>query len=231
MAITILAIADAVSPVLYDHFQADRWRQVDLILSAGDLPPEYLDFLCSSLNVPIFYVRGNHDSRYETSRFDGSENVHGRIVTYNGLRIAGFEGCQRYNNVRSCQYSEAEMRRIVRWTRLKALRHGAPDIILSHAPPAGCHDDADLCHRGFECFREAIDTWKPSLFVHGHVHAYTRHPPASSLGDTTVVNAYPYRLLTLPQPGSATRPAILSGPLESNVHVGEGGQSSGRDDA
>lgn len=198
MALTILAIADAVSPLLYDHFQVDRWSQVDMVLSAGDLPPDYLDFLCTALNVPILYVRGNHDSRYETSGFDGCENVHGRIVTCQGLRIAGFEGCRRYNNGESCQYSEAEMRRIVRRSRLKSLHDGPPDIILSHAPPSGCHDDTDVCHRGFDCFREAIDMWKPALFVHGHVHAYHRGPTTSTIGDTTVINAFPYRVVAFP---------------------------------
>lgn len=201
MAVTILAIADAVSPVLYDYFEADRWRQVDIVLSAGDLPPEYLDFLCSSLNVPVLYVRGNHDGRYETSRFDGSENIHGRIVTYNGLRIAGFEGCRRYNHGGACQYTEAQMRRTVRRSRIKALRHGPPDIILSHAPASGCHDDTDECHRGFDCFHDAINSWKPSLFVHGHVHAYHRGPTTSQVGNTTVINVFPYRLITVPAAG------------------------------
>lgn len=198
--ITILAIADVVSPVLYDHFQPERWRQVDLILSAGDLPPDYLDFLCTSIGVPILYVRGNHDARYEASQFDGCENVHGRIVSFKGLRIAGFEGCRRYNHG-PCQYTEAEMCRAVRRIRLNALRHGPPSIILTHAPPAGCHDDTDPCHRGFDCFRKAIDRWKPSLFIHGHVHAYRREAARSILGATEVVNAYPYQLLTIPQPG------------------------------
>lgn len=93
------------------------------------------------------------------------------------------------------------MRRIVRRSRLKALRRGAPDIILSHAPPAGCHDAQDPCHRGFECFQHAITVWRPSLFVHGHVHAYQRGPNTSRVGETTIMNAFPYRVITVPATG------------------------------
>ncbi len=204
MAITVLAVADAVSEVLYDHFQPERWRGVDLVLAGGDLPPNYLDFLSTTLNVPVVYVRGNHDGIYHLSQYDGCINAHGRIVEYNGLRIAGFEGSRRYNG-RSCQYTEGEMRRVVHRTRVRSRLIGKPHIVLAHAPPAGCHDADDQCHQGFACFRAAIEAWRPSLFVHGHVHAYNGGPSKSMLGSTTVVNAYRYRLLEVPE--VAERPA------------------------
>lgn len=196
MACTILAVADTVSPALYDHFVAERWRDVDLVLSCGDLPPTYLDFLCSSLNVPVLYVRGNHDDVFPKEQYNGCENAHGRILQCHGVRVAGFEGSLRYNHG-VYQHTEVEMRRTVRRTRLRALRSGPPNIILAHAPPAGCHDAADLCHRGFACFRTAIDIWQPAIFVHGHVHAYNRGPKVSKIGETTVINAYPYHLFQL----------------------------------
>lgn len=199
MALNILAIADAVSAQLYDHFQPERWRDVDLVLSAGDLPPEYLDFLCTTLGVPVFYVRGNHDGAYPASRFEGYVNVHGTIAEYRGIRIAGFEGCRRYNHG-SVQYQEDEMRRIVRRSRRQALRKGKPQIVLTHAPPAGCHDSADPCHQGFDCFRELIDVWQPEYFIHGHVHSYNRGPTRSTIGTTTVLNAFPYQMFEVAEP-------------------------------
>ena len=33
----------------------------DLVLSCGDLPFDYLEYLVSRLDVPVFYVPGNHD--------------------------------------------------------------------------------------------------------------------------------------------------------------------------
>ena len=38
---------------------------VELILSAGDLAPSYLEYLVTLTNLPLLYVRGNHDSIYD----------------------------------------------------------------------------------------------------------------------------------------------------------------------
>jgi Icc-related predicted phosphoesterase len=113
-----------------------------------------------------------------------------------GLRVAGFQGCRLYNGG-PYQYSEGQMRRIVRWSRLRARRSGAPHIVLTHAPPAGCHDGADPCHRGFEAFREVIDAWHPAFLVHGHTHAYERTSAIDTLGATTVVNAFPHQVFEI----------------------------------
>ena len=59
----VLTVSDRVEPVLYDDFDAAFFTGVELILSCGDLPPEYLSFLTKTLNAPLYYVRGNHDIR------------------------------------------------------------------------------------------------------------------------------------------------------------------------
>jgi Icc-related predicted phosphoesterase len=224
VSLNILAIADQVSPVLYDRFDIERWRTVDMVLSCGDLPPEYLDFLCTMLGVPVFYVRGNHDAVYRSERFDGSENVHGRIVEHRGVRIAGFEGCHRYNGGRH-QYTEAQMRRIVTRTRVKSIRAGAPHIILTHAPPFGCHDGRDSCHQGFAVFRTAIEAWKPKLFLHGHMHAYDRKQGEAIIGETRVINPYPFKLIELPERAPVAEAAVerahapgLTRPRATGIH-------------
>jgi len=195
MPLTVLAVADQVSDLLYEYFRPERWRNVDLVLSCGDLPPAYLDFLCSSLDVPVFYVRGNHDADYETSRYDGCDDIHGRIVEYRGIRIAGFQGSYRYNG-NPYQYSEREMQWIVRWSRIRAWRM-PPDIILTHAPPAVCHAGSDLCHRGFKAFDNAIEVWRPRYFIHGHMHAYQCEEPETRVGDTIVLNPFPYQVFQI----------------------------------
>lgn len=202
MGLQILAIADEVTRLLYDHFDAKRWRDIDLVLSCGDLPPEYLDFLCTSLGVPILYVRGNHDGNYEAARYDGSEDIHGRIVECKGIRIAGFQGCYQYNNG-PYQYTEGQMRRMVQWMNLRAWRHGPPDIVLTHAPPAGVHDGDDVCHRGFKCFRAAIEQWQPAAFVHGHTHHHYSRSTVTSFGSTDVINAFPYHVFQVTPKGEA----------------------------
>lgn len=212
MSLNILAVADQVSPVLYDHFDIERWRNVDMVLSCGDLPPDYLDFLLTMLGVPVFYVRGNHDAGYPEARYDGCDNVHGRILDYRGVRIAGFEGSHRYNG-RKYQYTERQMARIVAGTRLKSIRDGAPDIILAHAPPRGIHDGEDECHQGFEAFRTVIEAWKPELFLHGHMHAYDRRQDEVMIGETRVINPYPFKLIELPAPAPMRKPVPERSPI------------------
>lgn len=207
MPLTVLAVADQVSDLLYEYFRPERWHNVDLVLSCGDLPPSYLDFLGSSLNVPVFYVRGNHDGAYEGRAYDGGENIHGRIVEYRGVRIAGFEGSRCYNHGPH-QYSERQMQRILRWSRFLAWRKGAPDIVLTHAPPASCHSGEDICHRGFDAFDTAIEVWRPEFFVHGHVHAYGGGELVSRLGDTTVINAYPYQVFEIQAAAERVKDAV-----------------------
>jgi Icc-related predicted phosphoesterase len=134
---------------------------------------------------------------YADERYDGSDNVHGRIVEFKGVRIAGFEGSHVYNGGKY-QYSDRQMARIVARTRLKTIRSGPPDIVLTHAPPLGCHDGEDACHQGFQAFRTAIHAWKPQLFLHGHMHAYDRRQGEETIGETRVINPYPFKLIELP---------------------------------
>ena len=61
----ILAVSDRPEKVLWDYFQKRRWSDIDLVISCGDLNRRYLEYLVTMLGVPVFYVRGNHDARYE----------------------------------------------------------------------------------------------------------------------------------------------------------------------
>lgn len=216
MPLTVLAVADQVSDLLYEYFRPERWRNIDLVLSCGDLPPSYLDFLGSSLNVPVLYVRGNHDD-YEEGAYVGGENVHGRIAEYRGVRIAGFEGSRRYNDGPH-QYSDRQMKRLLRWLRFQAWRKGPPDIVLTHAPPSSCHSGEDICHRGFEAFDTAIKIWRPSFFIHGHVHAYNSDELVTCIGDTTVINAYPYHVFKI-QPAAEREAATARAAAPSPARV------------
>lgn len=149
------------------------------------------------LNVPVLYVRGNHDAQYRNAEYNGCVNLHGRIVSCAGLRFAGFEGSQYYS-YQACQHTEGQMRRAFEGMRVRALVTGAPDVLVTHAPPRGCHDAEDLCHRGFETFRAAIDAWRPTYLLHGHMHAYAGPQASTELDGTTVVNMYPFREITVP---------------------------------
>jgi Icc-related predicted phosphoesterase len=211
----ILCVSDQVDPTVYSLRMKERYGDVDLVLSAGDLPPEYLGFISSMLNKPIVYVSGNHDSdtsierilagrwpmRGDLRAMDDHEHATGavdagfRIRTEAGLIILGLPGSMLYNEGPN-QYSEAAMtlRVALLAPRLflnKILKGRAVDIVLAHAAPKGIHDRNDLCHRGFKCFLWLMRVFKPRWFVHGHIHLYDLGDVRiTEYGDTTVINAF-----------------------------------------
>ncbi len=187
----ILAIADQESPLLWDYFDRSYLEGIDLILSCGDLKPQYLSFLATFAHAPILYVHGNHDERYEEVPPDGCICIEDQIYVHEGVRILGLGGSMRYKPG-AHQYTQSQMRRRVwkLWWRLK-YRKGF-DILLTHSPAYQLNDGQDLPHRGFEVFRTLLDKYKPAFFIHGHVHMnYGRSfPRLSTYNETQVINAY-----------------------------------------
>ena len=54
----ILAIADEESKYLWDYFQKEKLEGIDLILSSGDLNPNYLSFLATFYHSTGFICKG-----------------------------------------------------------------------------------------------------------------------------------------------------------------------------
>ena len=87
----VLGISDIVVPELSERFDARSFEGVELVLSCGDLPPEYLSSIREQLDAPLYYVRGNHDIRYQNTPPVGCVNLHQRRITFKGIRIMGLE--------------------------------------------------------------------------------------------------------------------------------------------
>ncbi|MDE6590699.1 MAG: metallophosphoesterase, partial [Oscillospiraceae bacterium] len=70
----------------------------------------------------------------------------------------------------------------------------------THAPARGLGDIDDVCHRGFECFRELLDRYHPLYHCYGHVHLQyvPTQPRLRQYGETTMVNASGKYLIELP---------------------------------
>ncbi len=186
----ILLLADTEDPALWDYFSPDRVKGYDLILAAGDLKAEYLTFLVTMSNLPVFYVRGNHNAAYDHYPPEGCECIDDRLVTYRGLRILGLGGSARYSR-EPYQYTEREMRRRIARLRFAVWKARGVDIVLTHCPPKGYGDADDYAHRGFEAFLPMLDRWKPKALVHGHVHmTYGDIKRELPYGETRIINAY-----------------------------------------
>lgn len=206
--VRILAISDEVDDRLYGPGISARRGQVDLVLSCGDLPAYYLDYVASMLRAPLLGVHGNHDAGPDRGEAIGERQgcgmgeLHARVVREHGLLIGGFDGSPRYNKG-SYQYTEAEMReqvaRMVPQLLANRIRYGRfLDILVTHAPPRDIHDQPDRCHRGFAVFRWFLRTFRPRYHLHGHVHVYdNRTTTRTRFHDTLVLNAYPYRELSV----------------------------------
>lgn len=203
----VLTISDEVQREIYSGSVAQRFPNVGLILACGDLPPSYLEFAVSMLNVPLLYVPGNHDYRPELTEAGtivkqpaGCISVDGRTVKAAGFSVAGLGGSSWYNG-EEYQYTETQMwlrvLKLVPRLLLRQYRDGHPiDFLITHAAPLGIHDGPSA-HRGFACFRWLIDRFRPRYFIHGHVHpsyGYNR-VTESDVGATKVINTVGHRLL------------------------------------
>lgn len=209
----ILCIADNKDPLIYSHSLKQRCRDIDLVLSAGDLELEFYGYIVSVLNKPLFYIFGNHNLKYypyiakkiyqlpydrnalKSVPSFGSKYIDNKAVKYNGLLIAGLGGSLQYNCGEN-QFTEFQMyMKIIKliprlfWNKLKYGRY--LDILLTHATPLGIHDQPDRCHTGFKAFLWFLKKFQPRFHIHGHIHIYDINKQRKSkFNNTTVINAY-----------------------------------------
>jgi uncharacterized protein len=204
----ILAVSDQVEENLYSANLAKRFGDVNMVIGCGDLPYKYLEYLVTVLNVPLFYVPGNHDPTYqsevESCGAQGCENLDGCVVKSAGMILAGLGGSNRYKPHGTNQYTQFEMADRVRklasrlWIK-RGLGKTPLDIFIAHSPPFGIHDDEDQAHIGFKAFNWVIKYLKPRIFLHGHTVFYKTNlvSPITQVGNTRVINVYPYRLIEI----------------------------------
>lgn len=200
--VKILFVSDTVMPQLESAVNLRRqYSAVELLVSCGDMPSVYLEFITSVLNVPLFYVRGNHDDSYK-EKPPGGEDLHARLIEFGGLSFYGLEGSIRYNNS-PVQYTDGEMGRLVLGAaprlRLRRMRYGhGVDVLVTHSPAKGIHDAEDRPHHGFKALLRFMDWYHPRYMVHGHVHTYDRRVVTRSrYSETDIININPWTILDI----------------------------------
>ena len=195
----ILTVSDEECTALWDYYQPGRLKEYDLILSAGDLKPDYLSFLVTMARCPLLYVHGNHDTVYATRPPEGCDCIDDQLVVYNGLRILGLGGCRKYRPGPH-QYTERQMRARIRRLKWLLWLQGGVDIVVTHAAPEGLGDSDDPAHWGFESLRELIEEYRPKYLIHGHVHMSYDHtlPREMEYCGTKIINAYERYVLDVP---------------------------------
>jgi len=203
----ILALSDVADERAYASVRSSVGR-VDLILGCGDLPYDYLDYVATELGVPLYAVHGNHDTPPELlddpaiAVWWNGINIHGRVVSVDGLLVAGLGGSRRYNDG-PYQLSEADMfvtilRMVPTLVANRIARGRYLDVLITHAPPRGIHDLPDHAHWGFTALRWFLRAFRPRYHLHGHSHIYDgRTVTRTRFHDTVVVNAYGAREIDL----------------------------------
>lgn len=191
---------------MYTLSSSGHFQGVELILGCGDMPYEYLEYIVTVLNVQMMYVPGNHDPKFDLTKkeahAEGGFNLDLKVVRHNKFLIGGFGGSVRYRPDGINQYSQAEayiraMRMLPRLL-LNRIQYGrAMDILISHSPPFGIHDDTDPAHNGLKALNWLIRIAQPRYHFHGHIHIYKRNLEnvETNIGLTKVINVYPYKTL------------------------------------
>jgi uncharacterized protein len=199
--VKILCISDRVEPMLHGPSLNSYARGVEAVISCGDLPFSYLEYIVTFLGVPVYYVLGNHDPAPDAPEWPGGcTPLDGRVVDAGGVVLAGLSGSPLYSGGPN-QYTEGQMRlrawalssRI--WGRVLT-RRPKPRIFVTHAPPLGLGDREDPAHVGFESFLGLVDRHTPALWLHGHVHLYgPQVQRVESRGETKIINVFGHRIL------------------------------------
>lgn len=180
-------------------------RGVEAVVSCGDLPFDYLEYIITFLGVPVYYVLGNHDPAPDSPEYPGGcISLDGRVIEVGRgeerVTLAGLSGSPMYSGGPN-QYTGRQMGRRaralsarIRWGRL--LGRPAPRGFVTHSPPFGLGDRKDRAHVGFEPFLGLIDRHKPPLWLHGHVHLYgPDQQRVTNRDETKVVNVFGHRIL------------------------------------
>lgn len=152
----IYALSDIHSPADFYMPEIDP-DQFDLVLTLGDIEDATLDYILQmSKRVPCYGVPGNHDSPH----LPGLNNLHGKAISINGIRIAGIGGARKYKD-HPHHYTDLQMKMMMKLVP-------PADLIISHAPPLATSTKEDRIHQGFSSFDHYIEKHQPQVWLHGH---------------------------------------------------------------
>jgi Icc-related predicted phosphoesterase len=204
--VKILAVSDEVVERLYSLCASGHFREIELILGCGDLPYPYLENLLTLLNIPLFYVPGNHDPLYNLdsnlAHVEGGSNLDLKLVRFKKFLIGGFGGSVLYRPNGTNQYSQAEAYlrafRLLPRLFLNRSNYGrALDILITHSPPFGIHDEDTQSHQGLKAINWLLRVARPRYHFHGHTHFQRQNlSPSESIRDLTkIVNIFPYKII------------------------------------
>ena len=177
----IRALADELDASLDVPGTREGLGPIDLLVGCGDLPVDYLQFVTDAFNVPLAFVRGNHDVGGAWATGDATR-IHlpeplpdGRPWSDGRLTVVGFSGIPRHGGGGLQVGSLARWRHVLgAWLAVAPRGAGAPVLFVSHVAPRGINDGPDRLHRGSRALRWLAGRVQPPLWLHGHTTLVTR---------------------------------------------------------
>ena len=204
--VKILVLSDEVVERLYSLCTSGHFGDIELILGCGDLPYPYLENLLTFLNLPLLYVPGNHDPTYNPenplAHAEGGSNLDLKLTRYKKFLIGGFGGSIRYRPDGTNQYTQAEAYfrafQLLPRLFLNRVNYGRSlDILITHSPPHGIHDEETQSHQGLKAINWILRMAKPRYHFHGHTHFQRRNlsPSETTRSPTKIVHVFPYKII------------------------------------
>lgn len=167
-------------------------RKIDILISAGDLSPGYLDYLINEFK-PAFsiMVHGNHDKKYfsksyKEENYSFSKVYKGVYVLNQGvinlkkfidkdIVVAGFSGALSYG-YRPFHFSESDVNKFKREITFKKSFRGSEykiiDIMVTHTPPyiPGTIQRFSQSHPPSKNLGDLFYSLRPKIWIYGHIH-------------------------------------------------------------
>ena len=204
--IRILAASDEPDPALDIARNREALGTIDLVVGAGDLSPEQVQFLGDAFPAPLLYVRGNHDRGGGWPALErlpvAAAGIANRVLPGVEVLALPWPGLDDGSTKRD---EGSAWRQVLRAVGLRlVLPGGKPWIVVSHAPPRDAGDTPDdPYHVGFAAYRAVLERLRPRLWLHGHTTSAASPNPVLERGGTTLINVTGSALVEL-RPGQRT---------------------------
>jgi Icc-related predicted phosphoesterase len=184
-----LIIADTHGCLNPEDIPSDH--DTDVCLLIGDLSLQDIAMIKERVvEVPIYGVLGNHDG-FGLYDICGIENIHGKVVEVNGVKIAGIQGSLKYKYSDMPLYTDEESIEI-------ADLIPSADILISHDSPKNFHGDRDFAHSGLQGISHYCEKYNVPVNIHGHHH---ENVCGTLENGTRSICCYEAKVITISQEG------------------------------
>ena len=162
--ITLLIIADTHGSLALNKDLQKKVKDAkyDLCCVLGDIHDYDYKFILETIpKEKIVALLGNHD-RYTLLKEYGIEDLNGRVIEFNNIKIGGIQGSFKYKDADFPSFTHKES--IDFMNNMESC-----DILLSHDKPF-VFDYKDLVHDGLKGITKYLYDNQVPINIHGHIH-------------------------------------------------------------